>query len=444
MKKQNTYFMIGIGGIGMSALAIHLVQNGAQVWGYDREESRITKKLAALGVQLLFDSRVEALPEAIKNKAVEVIYTAAIPEEHPQWQYFTAQGNRMLKRAAFLGQLSSQTRSIAIGGTHGKTTTTALLAHLMYTDKRKFSAFVGGVVKGYDTNYIHTGNDLMLLEADEYDRSFLQLYPALGAITAMDADHLEIYGSLEGIHNGYRTFAAQVQEQVVVAADLPLTGITYGFESTADYCIQNIEPQPGGVQFDVSTPQGVEKALFFNQLGKHNLKNALCALTLAHLEGVSFEVIRQGLASFPGIERRLNQYEFGDAVLIDDYAHHPVELEALLETVKTAYPDRNNCIVFQPHLFSRTRDFMTAFAAVLSKFDQIILLDIYPAREKPLPGITAETLLKHISNPKKMMCKKEALKDAIDALSPGLIVMAGAGDIGLEVQKLVALLKPFI
>lgn len=442
MKNQKVYFMIGIGGIGMSALAIHLVQNGAHVWGYDREESQITRKLVAMGVYLLFDSSVEALPDEIKNKAVEVIYTAAVSKKHPQWQFYADQGNKMSKRAVFLGQLSNQNRSIAIGGTHGKTTTTALLAHIMYTDKRKFSAFVGGIIKQYESNYISTGNDLTVLEADEYDRSFLQLYPTIGAITAMDADHLEIYESLEGIQEGYVTFAAQVQEKLVVEANLPLSGITYGFESTADYSIHNIDQQEEGFFFDVVTPAQTEKRMFFNQLGKHNLKNALCALTLARLEGVSFEVIRKALANFPGIDRRLNQYTLGEKILIDDYAHHPVELEALLETVRSTFSDRKNCIVFQPHLFSRTRDFMRDFAAVLSQFDQIILLDIYPAREEPIEGISSSTLLNHISNPQKRICKKEDLANALDASQASLLVMAGAGDIGLETQNMIQALNP--
>ncbi|MGB1020586.1 MAG: UDP-N-acetylmuramate--L-alanine ligase [Flavobacteriaceae bacterium] len=442
MKNHKTYFMIGIGGIGMSALAIHLVQNGARVWGYDREESQITQKLSAMGVDILYDANMEALPEEIKNKSVEVIYSAAISNEHPQWQFFAKQGNKMFKRAAFLGQLSNQNRSIAIGGTHGKTTTTALLAHIMFTDKRKFSAFVGGVMKQYDSNYITTGNDFIILEADEYDRSFLQLYPTIGAITAMDADHMEIYKSIEGMHEGYAAFAGQVQEKFVVAENLPLSGITYGFEPTADYSIKNIEQQEKGFFFDVVTPEHIEKGLFFNQLGRHNLKNALCALTLARLEGVSFKVIRKALASFPGIDRRLNQYALGDRILLDDYAHHPVELEALLETVKSTFSDRKNCIVFQPHLFSRTRDFMMDFATVLSQFDQIILLEIYPAREQPIEGITASTLLDHIANPQKRICEKEALVNAIEASGASLVVVAGAGDIGLEVQKLTPELNP--
>jgi len=439
---EKSYFMIGIGGIGMSAIATHLVENGAQVWGYDREKSKLTEKLAALGAEIIYDDRVEALPEAARKKSIEIIYTAAIPKNHPQWCFYQKQGNPMQKRAAFLGKLSNQTHSIAVGGTHGKTTTTALLTHILLQDGRQLSAFIGGVLKGYNTNYISTGTDLSILEADEYDRSFLQLYPTHAAITAMDADHLDIYESSRGIEVGYEAFAAQVQKTLVVAFGLPLNGVTYGFDPKADYHIENIQLKEGGFEFDVVTPHEVEKNLYFNQMGQHNLQNALCALTLARVEGVSFEVIRKGLASFPGIERRLNQYALGERILIDDYAHHPVELKALLETVKSFYPNRKNTIVFQPHLFSRTRDFMTEFAAILSQFDAVILLDIYPARELPMAGITSATLLAQISNVNKKLVNKEALADTLASSNADLIVMAGAGDIGLEIQKLISQLNP--
>ena len=442
MTFNKTYFMIGIGGIGMSAIALHLIENGASVWGYDKVESPITRMLSDVGVHIMYEPTIEAMPEEVKHKNVEVIYTAAIPKRNPLWQFFDLQGNRMYKRAAFLGKICSDKKTFAIAGTHGKTTTASILTHLFATDNRAFTAFVGGIVKKYNSNYISTGIDFYVVEADEYDRSFLQLFPTHAAITTMDADHMEIYDSLEGIEQGFTAFAKQVKHTLLVSYGLPLSNLTYGFEANASYSIPSFKPHNEGYLFDVVTPEGEEKALYFNQIGKHNLVNALCAISLAHLEGVSFESIRKGLASFPGIERRMNQYQLDDLLLIDDYAHHPVELKAVLKTIKSTYPKRKNGIVFQPHLFSRTRDFMCDFASVLSEFDEVILLDIYPARELPIEGVTSDNLLNLITNPNKKKVQKVDLLSAIEESKADLLVMAGAGDIGLEVQKILMQLNP--
>ena len=442
MTLTNTYFMIGIGGIGMSAIAFHLIENGASVWGYDKVESPITRMLSDVGVHIMYEPSIKAIPEEVKHINVEIIYTAAISKRNPLWKFFDLQGNKMYKRAAFLGKICNDKKTFAIAGTHGKTTVAAILTHLFATDNRAFSAFVGGIVKEYNSNYISTGIDFYVVEADEYDRSFLQLFPTHAAITSMDADHMEIYDSLEGIEKGFAAFVKQVKNTLLVSYGLPFSNLTYGFEANSSYRIPTFKPYNTGYLFDVITPQGEEKALYFNQIGKHNLFNALCAISLAHLEGVSFKSIRRGLASFPGIERRMNQYQLDNLLLIDDYAHHPVELKAVLKTIKSTYPKRKNAIVFQPHLFSRTRDFMYDFACVLSEFDEVILLDIYPAREHPIEGVTSASLLNLISNPNKKKVQKAELLSVIEESKTDLLVMAGAGDIGLEVQKILMQLNP--
>lgn len=435
-KSLHSYYFIGIGGMGMSALARLCLIKGHRVFGYDVTPSQIINDLISEGAQVIYDLSCEALPSVLRDKNIEVVYTAAISRDHPQLKYFFAQGNNVRKRAVFLAELTSKIKTLAISGTHGKTTTSAFLTHIFSETSQEFTSIMGGFFKNQKSNLIVEGSDFMIVEADEYDRSFLQLHPSIACITSMDADHLDIYETNSSFSEAFIKFSSQVSQALVVAYGLPIKGITYGIDVPADYRVENIIKNKFGYNFNIITPLRTYENVYLNQLGLHNILNALCAIAMADQIGVFTENSIKALTTFPGVQRRMNLMKYGDAIIIDDYAHHPREIENVLNTLKGFYPEHKNCVIFQPHLFSRTQDFMNEFALVLSEFDEVVLLDIYPARELPISGISAQVLLDKLNHSNKKLILKSAIKESIDNSNAGLFAFLGAGDIGLEVEKL--------
>lgn len=436
---RNIYF-IGIGGIGMSALARYFNAEGKNVSGYDRTATELTRQLQAEGIEVITSDKVEDLPEEIlQDKESLIVYTPAIPQEHPQYLHFTADSYTMEKRSVVLGNLTKGHFTLAVAGTHGKTTTSSMLAHLLKETGSKITAFLGGIAENYNSNLLLDGNDAMVVEADEFDRSFLRLSPNLAAITSMDADHLDIYGDDSTIKASFQEFAALVPQdgKLFYSHGLPLQGISIGIDDDAAVAALNIRVKNGSYHFDLRTKENTYKGLELSLPGKHNLQNAVTALAMALEFGAPPELLAGALASFKGVHRRFSyRIKREDLVLIDDYAHHPAEIAAVHQAVKEMHPGKKLLAVFQPHLFSRTRDFAEGFAESLSLFDELLLLDIYPAREKPIEGITSEWLLQMIKNDKKELVQKEQLSEVIKSKGAEVVVLMGAGDVGEEVEKI--------
>lgn len=424
----------------MSALARYFHSDGKNVSGYDRVHSEITRELQKEGIQVITSSAVEDLPEAIlQDRESLVVYTPAIPQDHPQYVHFTADSYTMEKRAGVLGNLTAGHLTLAVAGTHGKTTTSTMLAHLLKETGNKITAFLGGISENYASNLILGGDEAMVVEADEFDRSFLKLSPNLAAITSMDADHLDIYGDDIQIKESFRAFAALVPEdgKLFFANGLPLEGISVGVDDDADIAAVNISVKNGSYHFNLRTKEKTYKGFELSLPGKHNLQNAVTALAMAIEFGAPPEALAKALASFKGVQRRFSyRIQQENLVLIDDYAHHPAEISAVHQAVREMHPGKKVLAVFQPHLFSRTRDFAEGFAESLGMFDELLLLDIYPAREKPIEGITSEWLLKLVKNDKKQLVSKEELSEAIKCKNAEVVVLMGAGDIGEEVEKI--------
>ena len=431
---HNVYF-VGIGGIGMSAIARYFVSLGKNVAGYDKTPSQITDDLSDLGVQIHFDDVIKNIPISFLNtEKTLVIFTPAIPNNHSELRYFKENNFNVLKRAQVLGMISKNTFCLAVAGTHGKTTTSAILGHIM--KRVNATSFLGGISENYNSNLLLGEDKICVVEADEFDRSFLQLYPNIACITSMDADHLDIYKEASSLEESFVTFSQQVSETLIVAKGLPLKGLTYAVNETADYMAFNLKIESGKYIFDVKTPVSEIKNIEFHLPGKHNVMNALAALAMADSYGVSLEGIKQRLATFKGVKRRFTyKIKTNDFVLIDDYAHHPSEIDAVYQAVSTFYPGKKNVAVFQPHLFSRTRDFCDAFAKSLSQFDAVILLDIYPAREEPIPNVSSTVLLDKISLKNKQLVSKAQLIHQSQLLTSDVVVMMGAGDIADEVRS---------
>lgn len=429
----------------MSALARFFKAEGKNVAGYDKTPSPLTKTLEKEGIKVLFNDKVEAVPSDFLNqKNTLVVYTPAIPKQHPQYLHFLKEEFSVLKRAAVLGKITNKIFTLAVAGTHGKTTTTAILGHLLKEAGAKVTAFLGGIAKNYNSNLILNGNEIMVVEADEFDRSFLTLNPNIAAITSMDADHLDIYGENEQLQEGFRAFAALVPQdgKVFVKSGLPLKGKTIGFEDDADFSIQKIRIENGTYFFNLKNPYGTVEDLELTLPGKHNLMNAATAFAMAMEYGAPVEALKKGLANFQGVDRRFNYIiKNEDFVLIDDYAHHPAEIDAVHQAVREMHPGKKVLAVFQPHLYSRTRDFSDDFAKSLSKFDQVMLLDIYPARELPISGISSEFLLSKIEQKNKQLVAKENLPLAAKKMGADVVVLMGAGDIGEEVEKVKAIFQ---
>lgn len=439
MNEFKNIFFIGIGGIGMSALARYFHSVGKSVYGYDRTNTELTRELEKIGMSIHYTDDVNNIPSSLTKENTLVVITPAIPKSHSEWNYFIDNGFEIKKRSEVLGLITKDTYCFAVAGTHGKTTTTAILGHILHQSGVDVTAFVGGIVENYHSNLIGNGKTVTVVEADEFDRSFLKLYPDMACVTSMDTDHLDIYGDSSHIEDSFREFANKIQDKTKLFAptDLSLNATKIGFSQSDSFQAENIRIENGAYVFDVHTTEETIKDIRFHLFGKHNLSNALMALSMAKTYGISDENIRKALESFKGIERRFSyKIKTDNLVLIDDYAHHPTEINAVYKAVKELYPTRKNLVIFQPHLFSRTRDFLEGFAESLSQFDEVILLDIYPARELPIEGITSGLLLEKINNSNKKLVSKQELDNEVLTSNAQIIAMVGAGDIGEMVMPL--------
>ena len=435
LKNIHNIYFLGIGGIGMSAIARYFASNGKKVAGYDKTPSPITKELEELGVAIHFEDAVKNIPISFLNKEETlVVYTPAIPKNQTEFNYFLDHKFTILKRAAVLGKITETTFCLAVAGTHGKTTTSSILGHIMAAVKA--TSFLGGIAENYNSNLILGSAEISVVEADEFDRSFLQLSPNIACVTSMDADHLDIYKNIEALNESFVSFSNKVSDTLIIAKGLPLKGLTYAIETAADYNAFNLKIENGIYIFDVKTPTSEIKNIEFHLPGRHNVMNALAALAMADVYGISLENIKRSLSTFKGVQRRFSyKIKTTDFVLIDDYAHHPIAINAVENSVREMYPNKEILVVFQPHLFSRTRDFIEGFAAALSKFDDVLLLDIYPARETPIVGVDSNWLLSKIENEHKKLSQKHNLIKDIKNSSAKVVVMLGAGDIGVLVNE---------
>lgn len=443
--KQNIYFL-GIGGIGMSALARYFYQKGCKVSGYDKTPSPLTKRLEEEGILIHYDDNPDLIPDNVDF----VVLTPAIPNDSLELNYLKERNVRIIKRAEVLGDISRQCRSVAVAGSHGKTTVTALVTHLLNYAGKKMSAFVGGIAKNIDSNVIigDENDEIVVMEADEFDRSFLQLNPYISIVTSIDADHLDIYGDKEQLDEGFSQFVNKTMPEGVVIYNSALNiktdrkHLTYGFDD-ADVMARDIRIENGMTKFSVVTKEGLEYGEYEMQLfGRHNVMNAMSAIITCFQLHVDMKTVREGLAAFKGVQRRFDiRFRNDEVCYIDDYAHHPEEIKASLRAVRDIYPERELTLIFQPHLFSRTRDFMNEFAEALSLADRLLLMEIYPAREKPIDGITSSVLLEKVRCKEKQICSKEELVDTIRKMKPELIMTMGAGDIDRFVPQIETLLK---
>ncbi len=415
----------------MSALANYFKSNGKNVAGYDKVSTEITKSLQNIGIEIHFEDSVHLIPSAFNNQNTIVVYTPAVPKNHSELSYFLENNFKVLKRSEILGEITKNTKCLAVAGTHGKTTTSTILGHILKEANANATSFLGGISENYNSNLILGGNEISVVEADEFDRSFLKLSPNIACITSMDADHLDIYGDYSELEKSFKEFAAKVSDTLIVRKGLPLDGMTYGINEDADYDAKNLKIEEGAYIFDVQTPSEYIKNVKINLPGKHNVLNAVAALAMANSFGIPLQVIAKALLTFKGIRRRFSyKIKTKNLVLIDDYAHHPTEINAVVDSVKEMYPTKKVLGIFQPHLYSRTKDFGDDFAKSLGRFDELILLDIYPARELPIEGITSNWLLSKISLENKIISSKEKLVENILKSKAQIKVIIGAGDIG--------------
>ena len=440
MNQIHSVYFLGIGGIGMSALARYFVYLGKTVGGYDKTPSPLTLELEETGMAIHYEDDVALIaPNFLDKETCLIVYTPAVPKEHSELNYFFDQKFTVKKRSEVLGLVTNETFCFAVAGTHGKTTTSSILAHILKEAHVPMTAFLGGISEDFGSNFYFQGSEYSVVEADEFDRSFLRLSPNIACITSMDADHLDIYGTGEELQKSFREFAARIKVggKLFVRNGLPMEGITYGIEDDADYCAKNVEIVNGAYVFELQTPTVLYKGIRFKKPGRHNLLNAVVALGMALEANVKPENLFPALESFKGVQRRFSyRIKNDDFVFIDDYAHHPTEINAVFEAVSEMHPGKKVLAVFQPHLFSRTKDFAEDFAESLSKFANVLLLDIYPAREKPIEGITSEWLLRKITSQHKKLVQKSELISEIQKQAPEVLIVMGAGDIGLEVVKI--------
>lgn len=433
-------YFIGIGGIGMSALAKYFFNKNLIVSGYDKTQTNITDSLISLGIKIVFkDSNDLIDKEFLDSKDTLVVVTPAIPITNKILNYFKSSGFIVMKRAEVLGLITNNSKCLAIAGTHGKTTTTAILTHLMFECDQKFTSFIGGISENYNSNFIDNGHEYTIVEADEYDRSFLCLTPDIACITSIDADHLDIYGNESNLNNAFSEFSKLIpsKNKLFVHSNIDFPGISYGINTSSDYCAQNISIENGVYNFDLKAPNTIFKGLKFSIPGKHNLSNAVAAFAMALESGCNEINLRSALETYKGVKRRFSyKLKTDDLIFIDDYAHHPKEIDVVWEAVNEIYPNKKTTAVFQPHLYSRTKDFADDFAVSLSKFDTVLLLDIYPAREIPIHGVTSTWLLEKITSRRKKLVTKDNLFKAIIAEDNPILITMGAGDIEVEVDKL--------
>lgn len=446
----DSIYFLGIGGIGMSALARWFKKKGLRIAGYDRTPTPLTHELLEEGMELHFEDKVEFIPGYITKERTLVIFTPAIPKDHAEFNYLKDQQFTILKRSEVLGLISKDYHTLAVAGTHGKTTTSSMVAHILKTADRNMVAFLGGITVNYDSNLVMNGEvskeTIVVAEADEFDRSFLRLHPHAAVVTSADPDHLDIYGDHATMLEAYRQFIAQIEPKGSLAIHHTVAGLaeanktisvtTYGLNQ-GQFFAGNVTAHSGFFSFDF---QGIGQKIESIKLGVpgfHNVENAVAAiLAVRHLD-ISPDVIREALASFKGVKRRFEMvYNKNGCVFVDDYAHHPAEIEAFLRSLRAMYEGRKLTVIFQPHLFTRTRDFADGFAKSLSLADELILLEIYPARELPIPGVTADLIFNEVTSPVKIKTSKKDLLSTLDAMDLDVVATVGAGDIDLFVKPI--------
>lgn len=447
-KDIHTVYFIGIGGIGMSAIARFFNSQGKQVLGYDKTETTLTQALQKEGVDIHFTDLGDIMLNQLDKKKTVVIYTPAIPKTNKELKAFIDNDYYLIKRAKALGIISKEKETFAVAGTHGKTTTSSILAHVLYNTNASCNAFIGGITTNYNSNcLINELSNRVVVEADEFDRSFLQLSPKYSIITTMDADHLDIYGDTKSLEQSFIEFAEKTNPNglLMINDNLNFTSykgktkyLTYGFNSNANWIGQNLKYQNGYLCFDVINNKNRYSNIQFGLPGKHNAENALAVFGLLMEIGIGEQTIRTAFKTYKGVKRRFEYHiRRDDLVIIDDYAHHPKELTAFLNSVKEIYPNKKITTVFQPHLFSRTKDFMNEFAQALTLSNKLYLLDIYPARELPIKGITSKTLLDKIHLTNKQMSSKQTIVTDLHKTKHDIIVIVGAGDIDTTIKPIV-------
>ncbi len=445
----NRIYFIGIGGIGMSALARYFNTQGVFVSGYDKTPTPLTDDLQKEGIQIHFEDDLNQ----IDKEATVIVYTPAIPADHDELNFFKDNGYQVVKRSDVLNWITENAFTIGIAGTHGKTTTTSMTAHILRDTGYGCNAFLGGIASNYDTNFWSHEKNVVVVEADEYDRSFLKLSPNIAVITAVDPDHLDIYGTPEEVLKAFGQYADKIKPggtliqkwgTTVETSSQQKTIHTYGYDKNeASFHTQNLKVVEGSYIFDIVHPKGVLQNITLNMGGLHNVENATAAIAIALTLGIEDDKIKNAVSSFKGVKRRFEyKVKTASKILIDDYAHHPEELNALISGVRSIFPNEKMVLVFQPHLYSRTQDQCDGFVATLDQADEVILLPIYPARELPFPGVTSDMLLDKMKLQHKRLMTKEELMDWAATTQDKLIVMAGAGDIDACITKVQAILNP--
>jgi len=437
IKNYNRIYFLGIGGIGMSSLAFYFINENKYVAGYDKVNSDITKSLSKNGAKIHFTDNYLSIPSQFLNQSETlVVYTPAISKFNKEYKYFKDNGFEILKRSELLGLISKDKFCIAIGGTHGKTTTSTILSHILLENNISFTSFIGGISENYNTNFIQNGNDIILVEADEFDRSFHTLFPNIACVTSTDSDHLDIYNSEQELKKSFIQFTDNIKSKGLLFSNEKtlLGGISYGFSSESEYFISNYSSAKYSSFFDINHNGSLIASVKFNMPGKHNALNALAAFAIGKELNIDYKSIINSLSTFLGVKRRFSYALRLPKIIIDDYAHHPSEIKAVYDTIKDLYPNKKNTAIFQPHLYTRTRDFMSEFAEILSKFDNIILTEIYPAREKPITNISSIKLLELIKNKNKSLLKKSELSKSLKESKSEVFVIMGAGDIADEVE----------
>ena len=444
----DSVYFIGAGGIGMSALARYFVSQGKQVAGYDRVSTTLTDQLSREGVEICFEDRSVLIPEVFRNPdRTLIIYTPAVPKDHQQLNYFRKRGFRVIKRAAVLGEIFNDGLGVGVAGTHGKTSISTMLAHIVHKSKLGCNAFLGGIGKNTGSNfYLDPLSKLVIAEADEFDRSFLALFPDIAVVSSMDADHLDIYHSEENIKKGFESYIAQIREKGRLIHKFGLSPLipdhveTYTYsldEPRSDYYATEMAPWGIGTKFSLVTPDVIMPGIRLKLPGRLNVENAVAAIAVAHQLGISPETIALNLADYEGVERRFDVKVYREGrIYIDDYAHHPEEIRAFLTSVKYLFPGKKITGIFQPHLFSRTKDFADQFAESLGLLDVLILMDIYPAREEPVPGVSSSLIFDQVKMNEKYLVSREQVMKVLKEQEPGLLVTMGAGDINQFVSPI--------
>ena len=434
--------MLGIGGIGMSALARYYHSQGYTIAGYDRTPSPLTKQLEDEGMAIHYEDNPNLLPALIEI----VIFTPAVPKDLKEFEALKQRNIKIMKRSEALGQISEHHFTIAVAGTHGKTTTTAMVAHILNHSGKSTTAFIGGIANNFESNLLLSKEkeSLLVVEADEFDRSFLHLRPEVSIINSIDADHLDIYGDKKHLVESFNDFARLTEQKVIVKEGLDIQtdkGIRFGFGTGCDYRAEIVKSEKGVTDFIING-EGQKAEVRLPMAGNHNVLNATAAFVAARQIGLAPEAIAEALATFKGVKRRFDiRVNNEKHCYIDDYAHHPEEIRSCLAAVRSSFPEKRVTLVFQPHLFSRTRDFMEEFAEVLAMADELILLDIYPARELPIEGITSQALLDKVKMSDKKTCTKAELLNRIEQEKPELLITMGAGDIDRFVEPLEKMIK---